>query len=281
MDRILYATDCSEHTSVSMRYAMNFAHTTGANLHILYVYTLPPIDNATLRSHEQIKQYSEAEHLEVLKKYSKRYCGDLVDKTKHEIIVDEHNSISSCILEKSELLDADLVIVGRKDKQSKRGLLAGNIANMLMEKLNCPLLVVPNHSENHRSNTMIYASDFEADDVLALGQLHSLAEKIDADIHVVHIPVQNEYSSSQQMEWFKELVVQKMGETGIEFHLLISSDVADGLQSFIDKTNAGFLCMLERNEKGFISKLFSGDTVKKMKSMCEPPMLIFNRQSIA
>lgn len=260
---------------------MALAERVDATLHILYVYNLPPIDNTTLRSHEQLIQHTKGEQLDYLKNYVNKSCGDISGDTQLQFHVEEHSSISTCITEKAKNLEADLVIVGRKDKQSKRGLLAGNIANALMEKLSCPLLVVPNKIERSLSKTIIYASDFEADDVLAIGKLNELAEKFDSVIHVVHIPVQNEYSSSQQMEWFKELVAQKIGETGIQFHLLLANDVADGLQSFIDQTNADFLCMLERNEKGFISRLFSGDTVRKMKSMCELPMLIFNRQSIA
>ncbi len=250
-------------------------------MNLLHVYNLPPVDNLTLRSHEQFLQFSHPEQLELLKEF---YIDNISVESTSELPdfhVYEGPSISSAVMEKSSEIGADMVIVGRKDRQSKRGLLAGNIANALMDKLSCPLLVAPNDLAGNELKTIIYASDFEADDIVVLGQLNSLARCFDASIHVVHIPVRNEYSSSEQMDWFQELVTQKLGETDINFHLLLSKDVTEGLQSFLEQSEADLLCMLERDDKGFFSKLIEGDTVKKMKSICELPLLIYNRKSIA
>ena len=263
-----------------MHYITAFASKIKAVMNLLHVYNLPPIENVTLRNQKQLKLHAQPEQLDLLKTYYNENSHMNGADYEPNFQVEESNSVSTAILAKAKDLEAGMVVVGRKGKQSKRGLLAGNIANALMDKLCCPLLVVPNDLADPHIRNIVYASDFEADDIIVLSQLKELAESFKAVIHVVHIPVRNEYSSSEQMEWFKELLTQKLGPTNIEFHLLLSEDVTDGLHLFIEGVEADLLCMLERDEKGFFSKFLRGDTVKRMKSLCDIPILIYNRKSV-
>lgn len=263
-----------------MRYISGFAPKINAVMNLIHVYNLPPIENVTLRNQRQLKLHAQPEQLKSLKTYFNKYSSEQVAEANTTFHVEESNSVTAAILVKAADLQAGLVVVGRKGKQSKRGLLAGNIANALMDKLSCPLLVVPNNLTDPLIRNIVYASDFEADDIIVLSQLKELAESFNALIHVVHIPVRKEYSSTEQMEWFKELLTQRLGPTNIEFHLLLSEDVTDGLHLFIEGVEADLLCMLERDEKGFFSKFLRGDTVKRMKSICDIPILIYNRKSV-
>lgn len=192
--------------------------------------------------------------------------------------VEEHNSITKALVDRSIKLEADLVIVGRKDEHSSRGFFAGNIANALMSRLACPLLIIPNDMEASEIGSMVYATDFEADDILALEQLFPIAQLLSAELKVVHIPRKNEYSSEEQLEWFKEMVDQKLNFDEIDYHLILSENIQDGLRTFIDGTGADLLVMLEREDKGYWDKVFFGDMVKKVKSKSDIPILCYNRR---
>ena len=95
---------------------------------------------------------------------------------------------------------------------------------------------------------------------------------------VVHIPTKSEYSSEEQMEWFKEMVDQKLSYDNIHFHLIISNNILEGLHAFVKNSNADLLAMLEREDKGFWGKTLYGDKVIKMKSASNIPVLCYNRQ---
>ena len=278
MKKIVYATDCSEHSANALKFVVEFCSQLNATLDLLHIYRLPPVDNTTFRSNQHLRKHAQQEHKQILEEFFSLCCSDLNSGERINFIVEEHNSITRAIVDRSNSIEADLVIVGRKDEHSSRGFFAGNIANALMSRLACPLLVIPNDRGTHTMKSMVYATDFEADDILALEQLCPVAKLLGAELKVVHIPTKNEYSSEEQMEWFKEMVEQKLDFDSIDFHLILSENIQDGLNNFIDHSKADLLVMLEREDKGYFDKALFGDTVKKMKSKSDIPMLCYNRR---
>ena len=278
MRKIVYATDCSEHSAKALKFVVEFCSQLNATLNLLHIYTLPPVDNTTFRSNQHLRKHAQQENRLLLEEYFSQCCPDINPDDRINFIAEEHSSITRAIVDKSDSIEADLVIVGRKDEHSSRGFFAGNIANALMSRLACPLLVIPNDMATYPLKSMVYASDFEADDILALEQLCPVANLLKADLKVVHIPTKNEYSSEEQMEWFKEMVEQKLDFDSIDFHLILSENIQDGLNNFIDHSNADLLIMLEREDKGYFDKALFGDTVKKMKSKSDIAMLCYNRR---
>ncbi len=281
MREIIYATDCNKHSSAALNFALKFAKRLDAGFNLLHVYSLPPIENTTLRSVELLRERAQEEHLEMLKKYFDQYSFSSSDPDKIRFIARESTSVSHTIVSLSEELQADLIVVGKKDEHSLRGVFAGNIANSLMSRISCPLLVLPNTLQQTDLKNLVYASDFEADDILALIRLQEMVAVFDSEVKVIHVPIEGEYASSEQMEWFKEMLRQQSSAPEIEFHLVLADNVSKGIQVFLEENNAHLLCMLEREEKGFFDRLLHKDQVKQMKALSTIPLMCFNRKCFA
>ena len=278
MKQLVYATDCSPSSANALKFVVGLCSQINSPLDLLHIYNLPPVDNTTFRSNQHLRKQAQLEHHQLLVKYFEQCCPEVKPGGSITFTAEEYNSITRAILDRSTRLEADMVIVGRKDEHSSRGLFAGNIANALMSRLACPLLIIPNDIETAQMRSMVYATDFEADDILALEQLSPIARVLGAELKVVHIPTKNDYSSEEQMEWFKEMVDQKLNFDDIDYHLILSENVQDGLRSFIDGSEADLLVMLEREDKGYLDKALYGDMVKKMKSKSDIPILCYNRR---
>ncbi len=273
MKRILYASDCNPHSAPALKFAFDQATKIGAQLHLLYVYSLPPVAHKTIRPEMSLHKQAASEHLLALKNYVRRF---LETDSGLSFSVLEHPSISEGILQTLDEVEVDLIILGRKDKASSRGLLAGNIANALLRKVRVPLWVIPNRSTSATIKTMVYATDFESDDIMALRFLSELAAHHDATIKVIHIPTPNEYKGADQMEWFKELVAQKTDYQKIDYKMIVSDDITEGLSHFALDSNADLLAMLERQSSSVFGKLFHADLVRKVKSQLDLPIISFN-----
>ena len=278
MKQIIYATDCSPNSVNTLRFAVDLSAKLKSQLNLMHIYNMPPIENTTFRTVQHLHSHAQQEHQELLKEYLSSSCPGATTKGNITLIAKEHTSITRAILDSSNRLEADLVIIGRKDEHSNRGLFAGNIANALLSRLACPILVLPNDINVSNFKSIVYASDFEADDVLALEHLCTIAQAYGSEMKVVHIPTKSEYSSEEQMEWFKEMVDQKLNYDNIHFHLIISNNILEGLHAFVKNSDANLLAMLEREDKGFWGKTLYGDKVIKMKSASNIPMLCYNRQ---
>ena len=152
----------------------------------------------------------------------------------------------------------------------------GSTTSTLIKKASCPVLAVPAMSPLENFKNMVYATDFEQADIFAISRLVKIAKKFNSKISIVHISTNGEYAGDQQMEWFKEMLIQKVTYDKMEFDLILDDDIFEALNSYLEKSNASLLAMLERTDSSFSQRFLKTDTVKKMVSGITIPLISFN-----
>jgi hypothetical protein len=128
--------------------------------------------------------------------------------------------------------------------------------------------------ENFQS--MVYATDFEQADIFAINRLVEIAKKFNSKISIVHISTGAEYAGDQQMEWFKEMLYQKVTYDKMEFDLIFDDDIFEGLNRYLENAHASMFAMLERKDNSFSQRFLQEDKVKKMVSATTIPLISFN-----
>ncbi|MBM1106568.1 universal stress protein [Aurantibacter crassamenti] len=277
MKSILYATDCSKHDTDTLQYAFEMCQQLKASLTLLHIYSIPPVHLSTIRSHKHLTSNIHDEQLKVLKDYATKQLAQSSNKVEINFEVVENISVSEGILSKIEEVSPDILLVGMKDEHTARGVFSGSIAKALLESVNCSLLIVPSNIKFKNIGSILYASDFEEDDIIAIEKLVELAQPFNAKINIVHIAAKDEYPEEQLMEWFKELLQQKVTYQKISFEVISNDKIYEGLRNYISTNNPDIIALLEREEIGFFNKLFHKDLTKKFESNISIPMLTFNQ----
>ena len=276
MDTILYATDCSKNSISTLNYAMNLSETLKAKLVVFHIFDIPPVRTSNIRPSEQLNKLAIIEHKEILEDYCNKNLNQNLSKNQLTYEVAQNSSISKGIIDRISKANIDLLVIGMKDEHSARGFFSGNIANKLIDKKLCPILIIPPHYNYKKLKKIAYASDFESSDIIAIEKLATIAERYNAEIEVVHIPTMDEYATMQQMEWFKELLKVQVAYKKISFHMVLANSIEQGLRMHIRDENADILGMLERVNKGIFAAIFNKDIVKKMETLVTIPILCFN-----
>ena len=277
MKTILYATDCSKHDIDILQYAHELCNKLKASLILLHVYSIPPIQFSTIRPRKYLSTHAHDEQLNILKEYTTKHIKQNAIKTQIRFEVTENISVSDGILSSIKEVSPDLLLVGMKDDHTAREMFSGSIAKALLEKVNCPLLIVPNMQNFKSIKKIVYATDFEEDDILAIQRLVEIAQPLNAEINIVHIATKDEYAGKDRMEWLKEMLQEKVVYQNITFQMVYQDTVYDGLRSYINSNNADVVALLEREENGFFKRLFHKDLTKKIESNITIPMLSFNQ----
>lgn len=280
MKTVLYATDCTRNSAPALRYAYRLSSAMDAELHVFHVYELPPVTVATIRPPQQLEERLHQEQKEIVTNYCATHLKNELYLNPIRVQVVESNFVAKSILSTVRTFKPDLVIVGMKDAYTLRGIFSGNIANELLNKIDIPLLVLPNDMYYHGLSTLIYATDFEETDIYALGSLVKIAESYGALIKVVHIPLKNESDADQHMRWFENEVRQRISYPEIVFNVSDAEDVESGLHSHIRKERADMLAMMEREHSSIYDKLFHRDLVRTMEGEVSIPLLAFNQKRI-
>lgn len=281
MKTILLATDCTKNSSPFLRYVYRLCNALKSNLSVLHVYDIPPIANTIFRTPEKLKRFTHLEKQEILDKYCSEHLKGEGGKSPIKTVVTYNESISEAILSKSMELHVEMMIVGMKDEHTQRGFFSGNIANALLKNIGCPLLILPHDIQYKKLNTVVYATDFEENDIFAIKKLVDLAKPFGATINVVHIAIKDESSGDEQMEWFKEMLYQHLSYQKINFKLIQADRVDEGLRIFVENENADLIALLEREDRSFFGKLFHKNTLIKMESQIKIPLLSINRKSLS
>jgi nucleotide-binding universal stress UspA family protein len=281
MRTILYTTDYSQNSVAALRYAHTFAKTLKAQLIVMHVFDIPislasPVSISYLKKEKKLF----VGHRAKLEDFCEKHLGASLKELLPEIVVNEAASIINGIQEKAVQADADLIVVGAKGASKIKEFFLGSTTKGLLKKSPCPVMVVPSGYSSVHIKTMVYATDFERADVFAIRELVEIAAMFNARIRVVHITTIKEYAGDQQMEWFKEMVQQRVDYNELEFDLIFSDNIFEELQWYMEKSDVDLLAMLERKDSTFFERYFQRDLVQQMVSEITVPLLSFNKAGL-
>lgn len=277
MKTILHATDFSDNAITALKYAYALSTKTKANLWVVHIFDLSTfisnIDDPyiLLPVKESVKQKNAK-----LKEFCISQLGNQFESMNIQIEAIDNSSVVAGIISKADELYASIIVTGMKGKSAIKNLIMGSTTKKLFEKAPCPVLAIPENAVLDEIKTIVYATDFEEEDISAIFKLTEIAKTFNATIKIVHVSIKKDTDAQQEMEWFKEILKQKVTYKKLEFDLLFSDDVFSILSLYINEVNADLIAMLEREKKGLLKKVFHKDLVKKMKSISSIPLLSFN-----
>tara|TARA_R110000868_G_scaffold32516_5_gene118233 strand:- start:307 stop:1080 length:774 start_codon:yes stop_codon:yes gene_type:complete len=247
-----------------------------AKLIVMHVFDIPISLSTVSVSHIQKEKRLLSENHSKLKAFCTKQLEIIWEECNVDIVVMENVSVTDGILEKAVKFGVDLIIVGTKGASALKKFLMGSTTSTLIKKASCPVLAVPAMSPLENFKNMVYATDFEQADIFAINRLVKIAKKFNSKISIVHISTNGEYAGDQQMEWFKEMLIQKVPYDKMEFDLILDDDIFEAVNSYLEKSNASLLGMLERTDGSFSQRFLKTDTVKKMVSGITIPLISFN-----
>jgi len=265
---------------MALRYAYRLSSAMKAQLHVLYVYEEPPFPMETVGRRHQLELSFAEEQLLMLREYCEKQLEHEYGPHEPEIMVEENGSIAQAIVQASNNIEADVVLVGIKDYQSLRSYFSEDVANRLLAKIQAPLLLLPPEIYYHGLSTLVYATDFEEADIYALKKLVVFAEPYGALIKVVHVPRKEETDYEDRMNDFEQRVRQSFFYPEMVFCTKMSEDVESGINACIQEELPEMLVMLEREHGYWHDRFFKKDMVEVIEGEISIPLLVFNKKGL-
>lgn len=249
----------------------------GTRLVIVHVFDHPTVlgTEGLDQSFPNLGETAIKNHLSRLEKFCDEHLGSGWKAPDLQLQAVENNSVVKGVLSVAEEWHAQMIVVGTKGESALREIIMGSTTKRLIEKAPCPVMAIPADTTYKSPKTIVYATDFEEEDVFAIRKLTELAEAFDAEIKVLHIITEKKYEGEKQMEWFKEMLAEKVLYDKMEFKLFFSDDILGSLRTFLEDVDADMVVMLEREKKSIFKRWFGTSLVKKMETYGEVPLLSF------
>jgi nucleotide-binding universal stress UspA family protein len=278
MNKILCPTDFSDTANRAADFAAYIASHIGAHLTLLHVIHLPIVDTsetALVASELLGEQMRDAtERIKILthrisEKFKANRGGDFTCDyiIKEALLTDitEHLTHNE---------GYDLLVMGTTGGGNALAeLLIGSNTEAVVENVKCPLLAIPAKFDLRRIEKIVYASDYEPEDKLALGFIADLARKFEATIDIIHVVKESNPESRDKAAQFCEQLEYTSSGVPIRFQEVVSRHRDDGLKEYFRQENGSILAIL-RKEKGFLRELFSQSLAEKLTYQAEVPLLV-------
>jgi nucleotide-binding universal stress UspA family protein len=280
MTTILYATDYSENSVTALHWAEALRKKLDAKLYVLHVFDMSVTFISTVSiAYARLEETTFKTHTQKLHQFCKEHLGKTPNETM-EIAVEENSIASHGILEKAEAISADLIVIGMKGSTTVRQFFVGSTASALINTSYVPVLTIPEVAKTVSLRTIVYATAFEQADILAVHRLVALAEPFNAEIKLIHISPQHEYSGEEQMAWFQEMLQQKVSYPNVSFELRFAEDIVPSLHSYVEEVDGDMIAMLEREGHSLLKSIWHRDSVKRMKEEGTIPVLSFHKKNL-
>jgi nucleotide-binding universal stress UspA family protein len=280
MKTILYATDYSKNSSAALKYAHALSTKLKARLLVIHVFDYPTLlDHLNFKAEDPfpgIEGDAFKKHNAKLQEFCKSTLDEEVDTLNIETEAIESKSVEDAIVSKAKEVEALMIITGMKEGSALREVLLGSTTQNLLEKSPCPVLSIPADADEIRIKTIVYATDFEEEDLGAIDKLTEFAKPFKAKIRIVHLSNPQQAITEVQKKLLEEKLRKHIKYSPMEFDFLSSEDVFTDLKLYLGMANADIVAMLEREHKSLASQLFHRDMVKRMEGYGRLPLMCFN-----
>ncbi|HNP06048.1 MAG TPA: universal stress protein [Cyclobacteriaceae bacterium] len=272
MKSILVPTDFSLNANTAIDYACELARSLGAEVTVLNIHT-PAITQYDVASVivknelDRAKEIAEEKLGEISKMIQQQY--QITCKTRFKV-----GGVVDSIEDMIEKEEADFVIMGTRGASGLGKILFGSNTARVIEKVDCPVLAIPEGCTFQNPKRIVYATDFNNAELNHLDKLVAVAQSFNSELMMVHITTDKEALQSEEM--LKRNFARKVSEltdyNAITYFAKYEENIVRALDSFTQQVRADWIAMLTHNRSGF-EKFYNPSLTKKMAYQTKIPLL--------
>jgi nucleotide-binding universal stress UspA family protein len=277
MKTILFPTDFSKNAIHASEYAGLLAKKFDAKVVLLHVFSIPmvPATHTSYNVRYAIESYRTSLSKD-LEKFAEKFIKISSLSEDRVICKIEYGFPADKILEVAKGINADMIVMGTKGASNFLDKWLGTNTQKVVKETECPVWVIPYKAKIEYPESVLYAADFQEDEVIALHKLLWLTEPLKASCNVVHINDFFELYAGAPSKDMVNYLNDEFEDDDVTFQNVNSEGVIAGLESYIDRHKPNLLA-LAVHEKSFWSKIFDQSITKHFVQEAKLPMLIFKK----
>ena len=274
MKKILAPTDFSETANSALRYAFGLAAFTGMGITILHVFHfLIPTNIPSFEYKEAIK-IGELQKEKEIKLQLNKFINSIPGSDKVNFSIHaKYGFAAEKIALVAELEMADIIIMGTKGNTGIKKLLMGSVASEVIQKANCPVMIISKGIIFQPPKKIVFATDFkEINNYSALKGLRDLAIMFNAKVTVLHVHNKGEKELApvgEKEEWNIENFLPGICPT---YQFIEDGKLAPAIENFARSTKADILAVMPQEHNFFINH-FGNSVSKELIPIAEQPLL--------
>ncbi|MDY0103865.1 MAG: universal stress protein [Lentimicrobium sp.] len=285
--KILVPVDFSEASMKSCTYAIGLAGKLKAEIKLLHVYYNPVIDMAPFDT-SHAYQINLINYLHEAEQHARHQLVQLSKELKNTVKKNKSNikitySLANGIaadeiIEASKKFKPGLIILGSQGIGHQSGSLLGSVTAKIIGKTSAPMLAIPENSKFtgfDNLKNILYATDFDSTDHLALSKLINMLHPFDVNLFVAHISIGIKKPWQKvKMDGLKQTISKEFKNEKVQYDIIVSDDLINGLEMYM-RNNAIDAIALTNHNRSVLARFFTPSITKMLLSRVNKPLLVF------
>jgi nucleotide-binding universal stress UspA family protein len=273
MKKILCPVDFSDASLNALEFAASIGDQFSSKLTLLNIFT-PSDYNAIVErddydgAFEELKTESERKLKSICKEVKKidRGLEDCAYKLRAGKMIDVLNE---CAYEDHD----DLIVIGTTGYSKRDKRYIGSNAVDIIRHSSCHVLCIPDGYTYHGIKKIVYATDYQEEDKIAIQLIISMASALDAHIEILHISHHDKAIDRAIYEEFAAEIKDFIRFDKVSFSREVFHHVSEGLDEHVQKTETDLLVLLDK-KRNFFQKLFHQGLTSHLTNLSDFPFMI-------
>jgi nucleotide-binding universal stress UspA family protein len=272
MKKIIVPIDFSGHSEYALRVAADIARKHKAELFLLHMLD---ISDQLISITEGTKRRELIFFMELAKKRFEGFIDlDFIQGIKTTPVI-KHFKVFEEIDNAAKEIGADLIVMSSRGASGVKGYFVGSNTEKVVRTSEIPVLVVKTETKNFEPKTIVFASDFNTENLNAFKTIKKFADTYKATLKMVYVNTPNAYFKNTFE--IREQMRQFLNKTSISNNssdLIIFNDysVTDGILNAASMLNADMVAIPTHGRKG-INKLLAGSVGEDVANTSQIPVL--------
>lgn len=276
MKKILVPVDFSEHSEYALEVAAQIATQKNAELIVVHMLSLSEaiVNNDEAQEARQAVFYLKLAEKRFSEFLDKDYLKDLkITEMVHNYrVFKEINDVALKV-------EADLIVMGSHGSSGFSEVFVGSNTEKVVRSSEIPVLVIKQRRKNFQFENVVFACDFDTDNIEAYRKAMKLCKEFDATIHLLYVNLPAErFRSTSQMEERVRTFLDKAdnGDYNNLENVIYRDDytVEQGIFTFSNKINADLIVVSTHGRRG-LAHFFFGSVGEDVANHADTPVLTF------
>ncbi|MDP2335108.1 MAG: universal stress protein [Bacteroidota bacterium] len=235
-------------------------------------------DSAIFLNYELTEKVTNQKFEEFLNKLTGLIDNTRWKKARPEYIV-KVGEADDDILSYIQAHPPKMIVMGIRGEDAQAGDLIGTTTAGVIFNAKVPVLAIPEKTpDNWLQNfkTVVYATNFEAHDFIALDKLLKLVKPFECKVICLHVNQGNNGELDEAMlEGMREALCEKYPYAAFDCRLVHSNKLTEAIDGFIQENQIDVLA-LTTHRRNLLTRFFNPSISRKLVLHTQTPILVFH-----
>lgn len=273
MKHILVPIDFSKQARAAAKVAAKIAKQTNADIYLLHMLEMPQgvvdamsgSDNSTPASLLFMKKVHE--------RFDELKASPFFKGIKVTESVQFHKAFDG-VIEESKKQNIDLIVMGSSGVSGINEILVGSNTEKIVRHSEVPVLVVKDGYADFDINTIVYASNFDADCKAKFQNIIDFANVFNAKLHLTYINTPHDFKSTRKVSTTITNFVADFDIKDFDTYIYNETSVEKGILSYANEVNADLIALNTHGRSG-LSSFFNPSIGQDLVNHALKPIITF------